>query len=252
MTFFTSLLGQKAQEIHDGIIKTVVAFDPQGATQAQIDEYSHNVDQLADIAARAETQAQADQKKADELGVSLEQHIHAAEILSAQVDATADAAAKSAKQKGLDKIMADAEQIKHQHDDAVTSAAQSRTYADERKDTHQAAVQKLLTARTRLEAAMRNQQRSHDEATIAAQRAADAKTAAGLTSGLDTMDTALSAMDANAARDHQKAMAANMTAGALSAHADGDAEAAAALAAASGNAPATSISIADRLAALKG
>jgi hypothetical protein len=251
MSFLTSMIGQKAREVHDGIIKTVVAFDPQGATQAQIDEYSQNVDQLADIAARAETQAQADQKKADELGVSLEQHIHAAELLSAQVAATADTAAKAAKQKGLDKIMADAEQIKQQHDDAVKAATDSRAWADERKATHQAGVQKLLTARTRLETAMRNQQRAHDEAAIAAQRAADAKAAAGLTSGLDTMDTALGAMEANANRDHQKAMAANMTAGAMSAHADGDAEAAAALAAASGNAPSASMSIADRLAALK-
>ncbi len=46
-------------------------------------------------------------------------------------------------------------------------------------------------------------------------------------------------------------MAANLTAGAMSAHAEGDSEAAAALAAATGNAPASS-SMADRLAALKG
>jgi hypothetical protein len=256
MSFLGNYLGVQAKALHDGLVKTLVSFDPEGASEAQLAAYGDKVTELEGIAAKAETQAQADGKQAADLTADAERHIKAVELLEQQVAAETDPARKAAKQKGLTQVSQDAERLVGELETAKASAADSRGYADQMKDAHRQAVEKWTTGKTRLSQAKRDQERARIEADRAQERKADRERASGLTSGLDTTDLAVNAMAANTQKFKEKAAGARLTTDALTASSEGDAEAQAALAAVSGTAPAagasTSSSLKDRLAALKG
>ena len=254
--FFGNYLGVQAKALHDGVVKTIVSFDPEGASQAQLDTYGATVHELEGIAAKAETQAQADERSVTALTVRAEQHVHAVELLEGQIASEGDEKVRSAKQKGLDKVGADAGRILGELEDAKKAAADSRGYADQMKAAHAQATEKWRTGKARLETAKREQERARQEASRATERRADAERANGLAGGLDTGDLAINAMAANTAALRQKAEGAKLTTAALTACSVGDDEAAKALAAVtSGAAPAgapTSGSLRERLAAAKG
>lgn len=243
MSFFGSYLSTQATALHDGIVKTVVGFDPEGATEAQLTEYQGKVDELANIAAKAEMQAQADEAKIGTLQASFDQHMKAAASLDGNPD--------PAVQKGLDKLITDAEHIKGDLDQAKTAAVDSRGYADQMKTAHASAVEKWKSGRQHLAEDQRNMERAKQDAAMAISRKADAERAAGLIGGLDTADVAHSAMQANIAKFKLQSEGARLTTGALSTASEGDDVAAKALAAASGG-PSTGSSLADRMAALRG
>lgn len=235
MSLFGSYLGQKTKDAHNMVVSAVVSFDPQGATEAQISEYVHSVDSMADIAARAEQQAVADEAKISQIQADLDKHIRAIDMYSS--DPT--------KETVVTKLLSDAETLKADLKSAKDAATDSRKYADERKQVHGEAVTKLTSARANLERAMREQERAKQDAARAAERKRDTEAAAGITSGLNTMDVALDAMNANAAKMRRQAAADGMTAAALTHTTDDVEEALKAV-----DAP-PKMSIAERLAALK-
>lgn len=243
MSLLGNYLGVQVQALHDGIVKTVVNFDPEGASEAQLAEYHNKVDQLADIAAKAMTQAAADAARVIQLQASFDQHMKAA--------ASLDGSNEPAKQKALEKIVSDAETISGDLESAKASAADSSGYADQMKAAHGQAVDKWKNGRTHLDQAKRDQERARQDAARAAQQTADAERAAGLIKGLNGGDIALDAMAANTARLKEKAASARLTSGALSTATEGDDEAAKALAAAAGTSSAAGSSLAERMAALR-
>jgi len=247
MSLFGNYLGTKAKDLHDGLVKAVVAFDPEGASAAQIEEYKGQVDQLAAIAAKAAQQAQADEARVQQLSADFDRHKKAAGLLAGQID-SAEGADKAAREQALEKILDEAERLKTDLATAQTSLADSQGYYGERKEVHARAAEKLLRAKSVLEAAVRDQERARQEAERAAERKRDVQQSAGLTNGLDTMDVALDAFKANASAARQKAEADKLTANALGGARESDSLVKAALAEADGQAAKPNLK--DRLAGL--
>jgi len=244
MSLFGNYLGTKAKDLHDGLVKAVVAFDPEGASAAQIEEYKGQVDQLAAIAAKAAQQAQADEARVQQLSADFDRHKKAAGLLAGQIDSAEGAA----REQALEKILDEAERLKTDLATAQTSLADSQGYYGERKEVHARAAEKLLRAKSVLEAAVRDQERARQEAERAAERKRDVQQSAGLTNGLDTMDVALDAFKANASAARQKAEADKLTANALGGARESDSLVKAALAEADGQAAKPNLK--DRLAGL--
>ena len=255
MSFFGNYVVANVWALHDGIVKTIADFDPQGASEAQLAEYGDKVHEMEGLAAKAEIQAQADAAQVAKLTASAEQHVNASALVEKQVTAETDPAAKARKQATLDKLNADATAILGDLESAHAAAKDSRGYADGLLAAHKQAVAKWTAGRSNLERAKREQDRARLDAARAQERKADAKRAAGLTTRIDTSDIVLNAMAANTAKYEQQAKGARLTTGELKSATAGDSDVAEALSAVS-DAPAasatTAASLAERLAALKG
>jgi DNA repair exonuclease SbcCD ATPase subunit len=241
MSFFGALIGEKAHELHDAAFQAVVSADPKGASEAQMQQYIHNVDTLASIAATAQLQADADAAKILSLKADYTRHLTAATLYSQKPESEQN-------QTTLNKLLDDAEKLKTDLETATASAQNSAAYAAKCKDNHAQAVTKLQSAREHLNQAMREQAQAQQDAKIADQRKHDQEIAAGLVAGGgDSLDAALNAMTAHTNALKQHIEAANLTSSALSGNGADD-DVAAALAAVDAK---PTLSAADRLAALK-
>lgn len=178
-----SYLGAQARALHDGVVRAIVSFDPEGASEAQIREHGRQVDKLADIAALALRRAGQDEAAAKALDTRFVQFRRAAQLLSEQVDGAADAD-RATKERALERVLADAEALKAERDRAREDALDSRGYADERAAQLKLAVDAWKQARDRLAAATREQQRARDAARRASDRARGAASSAGLADGV--------------------------------------------------------------------
>lgn len=252
MSFLGKYLTEAVRDAHRGVNDFIVNFDPERAGEADVAEVKANVDSAEAIASRADTKAQEDEKARDALKVRLDQHIKAVEKLSAEAEAMAEGPARTAKEKGVEKLMTDAEALKAQHAAAVAAADDSRAYAKERLEVHGVAVQKMRTLRTRLDTAARDRSRAEQDAALAAQRKSERLATAGITRDNDTGSVAIAAMERQTAALRQQAAGNRLTTNALTQASEGDEEATRALAEASGTAPALQGDIKSRLAALKG
>jgi hypothetical protein len=214
MSLFTSLIGVKANQLHDTLNKTIVTIDPKGASEAQIQEYIKNVDILANLAATAKAQAMADNEKVNKLQVDLDRHIAAVKM-------------PNVKPEVLETLLNDADKIKSNLNLAKSAYSSSSAYADRSVQTHSQAAQKLVEARNHLQEAMQAQQEAQQDANLAKQRKHDAEVAAGIISGGgNSLDTALNAMTAHTAELKKQTDAANMTIGAIVPSSTSDVEAA--------------------------
>lgn len=241
MSFFGALLGEKAHELHDAAFQAVVAADPKGASEAQMQQYIKNVDTLASIAATAQAQADSDAAHVLAVTADYQRHLTAATLYSQKPDAEQNPTT-------LNKLLDDAEKLKGDMTSASTSAKSSADYAAKCKDNHSQAVTKLAAAREHLNQAMRDQAQAEQEAKVADQRKHDQEIQSGIVAGGgDSLDAALNAMTAhtNALKQHIEAQ--NLTSSALSGNGADD-EVAKALAAVDAK---PAMSAADRLAALK-
>ena len=224
MTFGISYVTTKMREAADGAAKIVANFDPEGATEADIQEGHKKVDELAAIAAGAMTKAEADQRIADAAKAEYNKYKTAAMATNALVEA-----GDVSKQGVLEKLISIAEKLKPQVEDAQHTATDSQTWYEETKGYHEQAVQKWTGMRTALDNARRDLERSKQQEQQETRMASERERAAGLI-GRGTGNVALDAMQAAAADAKQHAAAAHLTNMALG-HASGvDDDVAAALA----------------------
>jgi chromosome segregation ATPase len=220
----------------------LAAFDPEGATEAQISQMEEALDTIGVKLAKTKTQHAGAQSA---LAAAVKLHdtrMKAAEMLSAD----------PSKEKSLEtmvKLIEDSEPEiedlrKAEADYAIDLAALSSAYDD--------AANKLKTARRTLEQAHRDMDRAKLNEARAKERAETAAVAAGVHQGADTLNVALDAMKRKAKAANEAADAANMKASVLApSKAENDPAIAAALAAASGSTVGTTMTIQERLAALK-
>jgi chromosome segregation ATPase len=248
MAFSLNYLRTKLNDAQKALTEAVVAWDPEGATEAQIAEYSEKVDELARVASKAQRELEEDKNKATVARQAFELKRKAAGILSGKIDATTegDTAKAQTLETSLNSLVDELETLKAEVADLEAMAADSEAYYNERVAKHALGVDKLKKARSALAQAVREQQRAKDFRERQEERKAEANAAAGVSDDLDTVDIALNAMKRNSAKDREAANAARMTADALSTGTAADAEIAVALAEAAGEVK-PAVSARDRL-----
>lgn len=245
--FFGSYASTKVKDAAKSAVDALVAFDPEGATQAQIDLMEKSLDSLG--LKLSDVKRQYDEAKAhlDAAAKLNDTRLAAAELLQQQI-----AAGDASKQKSLDNLLTIVEQAQPELDGLKKDEADVKGYLDELQAAYSNAAEKLKAARRQLDQAHRDMERAGLAETRAKDRAETAAIAAGVRTGGDTLNVALDAMQRKTQAAQDAAAAANLKAATLAPqdHEKEDPAIAAALAAAAG-APAAPQSSADRLAALK-
>lgn len=206
--FIKHLVGIKAERGMDTIIQTLVAFDPEGATEAQLREMEEELDKLGLKVAESHTAAEREQREADEIQKLQAQRFAALDSLEKQRAASTDESAKASLTASMENLTALLEAMSPDIEREVSEAKTAKEFLAELQDAYRDAGTKLKGARAKLNAARTSMQQSE----LVRQRAEDHADAAAVAAGLrhttNSLDTALNAMQTLATQNQEAAQAA--------------------------------------------
>jgi chromosome segregation ATPase len=243
---------KKTEDVQTGFMQLLVQFDPEGATEAEIGQLDEALTKITVQMIGAKKDYDRELKEAQEIQKNYDLRVAAAERLQTQMDAEADAAKKAAIEKSLATLVADLEQMLPKVEREAREADEAKSYCDDLTSAVKTASERLKTARANLSDAQRRMNSAQLQARKAAEQEERAKMLAGITKQATTMGTALEAMTKRAEDLETQAAAHKEKAALLTPpkH-DEDPLIAQALRDAAGEKPVETVSLADRLAALK-
>lgn len=217
-------------KIGDQITTALVQFDPETASQVQIDDMATHCQQLSTRISQAEPEEERTHKAVLVLEQQLGDTSRAAKMIGDQLAVAQSDTVQAGKISGLNTqlntLMDLIEKIGGPELDGSASGtlfearqdhAQAEGDLHEWQTVHAGAVESLSTARKRLETARHDMERAAQQEARAQERQSQASRDAGLKQGLDTQNVALSAMEQAAAAARQRARAATINADALKA-----------------------------------
>ena len=254
--FFSTFGKKQLGNIGGSITEAIVAWDPETATEAEIEEMIQELDKVTREAGKAKAELDREQKEADAAQANYDRHFDAAKMLEGQMldaQTAGDAAKASGLESSIGRLLDDMEKLKPELDREVREAVEAKQFYDELMEIARITAEKVKSAREILERAKRDMQRAKMEEKRAAAKAARAEKLAGLRKESSDLGVALSSMNKAAEEARAKAAASDMKAKLLSPERDKeDANIEAALKAVTGGTPLKlESSVSDRLAALK-
>lgn len=238
------------KQLSGALNDAIVAFDPEGATEAAIAEMEENFDKVNKEYSIAVQEYKKEQAEADAITKLSDQRIAAAEHIQSQLESDPDNAQLN---EALEQLVTALEEMAPDIERETDEAAYAKEVMDDLKLTVDMYAQKLKEARTALKQAAQTMDKSKRQAARAKEQANQAAMRAGLRSGGDGLCSALASMNKQAAAAEADADAAKRKARLLNPTAvNGNSAVDDAMALVSGNPSKTaSASIADRLNAFK-
>lgn len=250
--FFGLFASKKAEAAAGSIVSLLVRFDPETASEAQIDEFEQQLDLLTGNVARVRTDFLREKSEADEIAGKYKQLVKAAEHLEASINNPANEAKKAELEVSLGKLVADLEKMLPDVDREKQEADEAAQNLHEYELAAEQAAEKLKTARVKLTSARREVEKTELRKDRAQESAEQAAVLAGLRQQNDSMGIVLNTMNAQAQKNREETDALELKAKLLRKGGDGTVESdpnvAAALAAVEAK---PKVSLADRLGALK-
>jgi chromosome segregation ATPase len=253
--FLRSFGKEKLGQAGQSITQRIVSWDPETASQAEIEEMIAELDKITVEAGKAKAEYDREQAEADAAHKNYDRYMAAAELLNKQLDEAKGAGDEpKAQQLGtsLEKLLSDLEKLSPEVDREAREAEEAKAYYQEVKELAELTAQKVKSARSQLDGAQRDMRRAEIEKERAKSRAEKAENLAGLRKDTSSLGVALAAMNKQAEDAKASASASDMKAQLLAPTRDKEDEnIKAALNAVSGESSTATGSVSDRLAALR-
>lgn len=227
MSFIANMAVAKVGGIGQSVATALAKFDPDTASQVDIDNMDREFKKLGALVAKAEQDEIRTHKVTTDLETTLSQTIKASSILSGQIDA-ADAAGNAGLSATLNSqlntLVTNIEEIGGNPADGTVSgtlfdARQEHALAEsdfhELQQLHAGSASALTTARSRLDKARADMARAGRAEVAAHEREARAEQVAGIKTGLSGSGIALQVMEKQAADSKERSRAAILNAEAL-------------------------------------
>lgn len=226
----------------------IVSFDPEGATEAAIQEMEENFDNINREFSKAKQEWSREQGEADAIVKLRDQRMAAAEHIAGQLENDPNNAQLN---DALNQLVEALEDMAEDIDRELEEAVDAKEVMDELEETVKMYATKLKSARSDMKKAANTMQKAKRQEERAKERADRVAQAAGLKASVGGLSSALESMNRQAQDAQASADAAKRKADLLSkSKVDENDAVAAALAAVSGDAPKPT-SAKDRLAALR-
>ncbi|MFH0959833.1 MAG: hypothetical protein V1897_14140 [Pseudomonadota bacterium] len=253
--FLRSFGFEKLGKVGESITQKIVAWDPETASQAEIEEMIRELDKITTEAGKARAEYDREKAEAEAAQKNYDKFLSAAELLNKRLEeaqALGDQAKVVELDKSLNKILENLEEMKPELERENQEAIEARAYHEELMELAQVTADKLKKAKEMLEKGRRDMQRAEIERQRAAARAEKSQKMAGLKNETSSLGVALAAMNRQAEQARAQATASDIKTKLLSTERDGQDEIIkAALAEVAGETPAKTLSTSDRLAQLK-
>jgi len=241
----------KINDAQKGILQKLVAWDPQGASEAEINGILKDLDTISLQAGEAHALYEKEKKEADAARANYNRYVGAAEKLNEQFEAEEDIPKKDELRKSLENLLKKLEELLPDVEREEKEAVEAEQDFKSLKEFAETVATKAKNARSALANAQRDVERADLEKKRAEERAGRAEVMAGLKQDSGSLGIAMTAMQEEAAKKRAAAEAAGMKADLLGKSEGEDKNVEAALKAVDGTKDTTSMSPAERLAALK-
>jgi len=214
-SFLTSFGKEKLGRVGEGIVQKIVAWDPETASQAEIEEMIKELDKITLEAGKAKAAFDKEQAEAQTVQRNYDKYLAAVELINTQHEEAAkgqDQAKAQDLEKSLGKLLADLEKMRPEVEREAHESEEAREYYEEVKQLAEVTAEKVKTARGQLEQAHREMRRAELDQQRAQTRAAQAERLAGLKSQTSNLGVALAAMNKQTEEARVKASASEMKA----------------------------------------
>lgn len=253
--FLKSFGKEKLSNVGQSVTQKIVAWDPETASQAEIEDMIRELDKITIEAGKAKADYDREQAEADAARKNYDKYVAAAEMLNKQLDEAQSGGNQPRANElsvSLEKLLNELEQMQPEVDRESREAVEAKAYYEEVRQLAEVTAQKVRTARAQLDQAKREMRRAQIEQQRAQSRAEKAEGLAGLRKEASSLGVALEAMNKQAEQSRAAAAASDMKAKLLGPEPPAkDQHIEEALKAVSGEQPTTTASFADRLAALR-
>ena len=253
--FLRSFGKEKLGQVGETITQKIVSWDPETASQAEIEEMIRELDKITTEAGKAKAMYEKERAEAEAIHKNYDRYMAAAELLNKQLE-TAQTSGDEARSKdisvSLEKLLKDLEKMQPEIDRETQEADEARMYYDEVKELAEVTAQKVKSAKTQLEGARRDMRRAEIGQQRAQARAEKAENLAGLKKQSSSLGVALAAMNKQTEDARAAASASEMKANLLRPDQEKEDEnVKAALKEVSGESSVKDANFADRLAVLR-
>jgi len=253
--FLRSFGKEKLSQAGESMTQMIVSWDPETASEAEIQEMIRELDKITVEAGKAKAAYEKEKSEAEAAARNYERYMTAAELLHKQHE-TAQAAGDQARAADLlasvNKMLTDLEELQPEVERERQEAEEARTYYEEIKELAGITAQKVKSARALLDKAQREMKRAELDRQRAQARAERSEQTAGLRKQSSSLGVALAAMNKQAEQARASATAADMKARLLGVQTEKqDQNIQQALQEVSGETATQTKSIGERLAALK-
>lgn len=253
--FLSSFGKEKFGQIGQTITQKIVAWDPETASQAEIEEMIKELDKITIEAGKAKTEYEREKAEADAARKNYDKFLAAAELLNKRLEeanASGNASQAAQFEASLNKLLNELEELGPEVEREQAEAQEAATYYEEVKNLAELTADKVKNARAMLDKAKRDMKRAELEKQRSAARAEKAEKVAGLRTESSSLGVALAAMNKQAEDARASAASSDMKAKLLTTERDSaDEHIKAALDEVAGVQQTKNLSISDRLASLK-
>jgi chromosome segregation ATPase len=253
--FLRSFGIEKLGKVGETITQKIVSWDPETASQAEIEEMIRELDKITTEAGKARATYDRERAEAEAAKKNYDKFLAAAELLNKRLEESQSAGDQAKSQElsnSLNKLHEDLEGMKPEVEREVQEADEANAYYEELKELAEVTADKVKKAKDMLEKGRRDMQRAELERQRAQARADKAQKVAGLKNETSSLGVALAAMNRQAEVAKAAAAGSDMKAQLLTTERKGqDDNIKAALAEVAGEPETKTLSLSDRLASLK-
>ena len=253
LPFVRNFIGVKGDSVAAGVVKALVQLDPESATVADLRTMEQDLDNAGRMIAKLRADLAHEQTEFDSIGGQYHELMAAAELLQRRI---ADPGTVEAQRQSLSVSLASlVQKIEHmapELDRDKKDVEDTSALLSEAEAVYQQKAEALTNAKKNLDSARHDLQHARFEEERSAERARQAASVAGLaTSPTSGLTVALNSMQQSAREARQRAEAMNMKAQALTSLKDAAADHNVATALAEVRGTTSSLSLSDRLSALR-
>jgi len=242
---------KKATTVLDEFAATIVAFDPETASRAQLGVMQVELNTLGTRLAEAEAEVRREHEETRQLKQTYDEYLRAAEIMEDELKVADDPAQADDIRTGLAKIVAELERLQPEIAREEEEDREVEAWRAELRRAFETLAEKVKSAQNDLRSARRQMEMANLQKEHAAEKDRRAREAAGITRSISSVSVALDAMNQQAARARAEAETLKLKAGLFHVdRLDHDPKIAGALAKARGQDGTGAKSLSERLAAL--
>lgn len=207
---FTSIFAKKKTEkVGQSIVQILAGWDPESASQAELEQMEDRLDQLVQQVAEARLIYRKEQEEADAINKLYHQRLKAAEILQTKQAENSDDPKIT---EALNEMVSELEEMMPEIKREEEEAKEAKIFMEELEEVAKMSAEKLTNAKKALSKAIKDMKRAEVREERSKEREEQAAKVAGLRTEADQLGSALSAMKKIAEDANSKAEASNMKA----------------------------------------
>jgi chromosome segregation ATPase len=253
LPFVRNFIGVKGDNAAAGVVRALVQLDPESATVADLRTMEQDLDKAGQMIARLRADLAHEQTEFDSITGQYHELTAAAELLQKRIsDPGTPEVQKQSLNASLASLVQKIEHMAPELDRDKKDVGDTRALLSEAEAVYQQKAEALTNAKKNLDSARHDLQHARLEEERSAERARQAASVAGLaTSRTSGLTVALNSMQQSAQEARQRAEAMNMKAQALSSLKDAAADQNVAAALAEVRGATSTLSLSERLSALR-